>query len=53
MTETIYTLSLHACAEGDILPLAFLPATAEPVHTPETPETPDAPLPGASHTRGE
>ena len=30
MTETIYTLSLHACAEGDILPLAFLPATAAP-----------------------
>ena len=30
MTETIHTLSLHACAEGDILPLAFLPATAEP-----------------------
>lgn len=27
MTETLYTLSLHACAEGDILPLAFLPAT--------------------------
>ena len=30
VTETIYTLSLHACAEGDILPLAFLPATAAP-----------------------
>ena len=30
VTETIHTLSLHACAEGDILPLAFLPATAEP-----------------------
>ena len=29
-TETIHTLSLHACAEGDILPLAFLPATAAP-----------------------
>ena len=32
--ETISTLSLHACAEGDILPLAFLPATAAPASFP-------------------
>lgn len=34
MTETIHTLSLHACAEGDILPLAFLPVTAAPTPFP-------------------
>ena len=34
VTETFHTLSLHACAEGDILPLAFLPATAAPTPFP-------------------
>ena len=34
VTETFHTLSLHACAEGDILPLAFLPATAAPTPLP-------------------
>ena len=34
MTETIHTLSLCACSEGDILPLAHLPATAGPAPFP-------------------
>ena len=34
MTETFHTLSLCACAEGDILPLAFQPATAAPSRFP-------------------
>lgn len=34
MTETIHTLSLRACSEGDILPLARLSATADPAPFP-------------------